>query len=87
MKYKFKLKGLTTPPGTISIRALKDLVDTVIESEAGEEIFEKMPAPPRPISLCEIDLHKLSVGPALEEIWGKWPGDGPIEELLGSLTR
>lgn len=32
MKYKFKLKGLRTPAGTISIRALKDLVDTVIES-------------------------------------------------------
>ena len=32
MKYKFKLQGLNTPAGTISIRALKDLVDTVIES-------------------------------------------------------
>jgi len=32
MKYKLKIQGLRTPPGTISIRALKDLVDTVIES-------------------------------------------------------
>ncbi|MEP6912378.1 MAG: hypothetical protein ABI923_06470 [bacterium] len=45
-----------------------------------------MPVPPKPIALFETDLHKLSFAPALEEIWGKWPGDEPIEELLGSLT-
>jgi hypothetical protein len=32
MKYKLKIQGLHTPPGTISIRALKELVDAVIES-------------------------------------------------------
>ena len=32
MKYKLKLKGLKTPSGTISILALKDLVDTLVET-------------------------------------------------------
>ena len=59
---------------------------TIKPAEEGEEIFEKMPAPPKPIALFETDLHKLSVGPALEEIWGKWPGDESIEELLAALT-
>lgn len=59
---------------------------TIKPAEEGEEIFEKMPAPSKPIALFEMDLHKLGFAPALEEIWGKWPGDEPIEELLGSLT-
>ena len=32
MHYKFKLKGLKTPDGTISIRALQLLVDTLTET-------------------------------------------------------
>jgi hypothetical protein len=32
MNYKFKLKGLKTPDGTISIRALQLLVDTLTET-------------------------------------------------------
>jgi hypothetical protein len=32
LKYKLKLKGLKTPSGTISILALKDLVDTLVET-------------------------------------------------------
>ena len=32
MHYKFKLKGLKTPDGTISIRALQFLVDTLTET-------------------------------------------------------
>jgi hypothetical protein len=36
MKYELKIQGLHTPPGTISIRALKSLIDTVIDtSERG----------------------------------------------------
>jgi hypothetical protein len=32
LKYKLKLTGLKTPSGTISILALKDLVDTLVET-------------------------------------------------------
>jgi hypothetical protein len=55
-------------------------------AEAGEEVFEKVPTPPKPVPLFDSDLHKLNAGPALEEIWGKWPGDESIEELLAALT-
>lgn len=81
---KVTIKGLVHFNPGRKVRLLE--AQTIKPAEEGEEIFEKMPAPPKPIALFETDLHKLSVGPALEEIWGKWPGDEPIEELLSSLT-
>lgn len=55
-------------------------------AEEGEEVFERMPSPPKPMGLFESDLPRLSAGPALEEVWGKWPGEESIEELLAGLT-
>ncbi len=81
---KVTIKGMVHFNPGRKVRLLE--AQTMKAAEEGEEIFEKMPAPPKRIALFETDLHKLSVGPALEEIWGKWPGDEPIEELLGSLT-
>ena len=59
---------------------------TIKLAEKGEEIFEKMPSPPSPIGLFDSDLQKMNVGPGLKEIWGKWPGEESIEELLATLT-
>ncbi|MGI9065442.1 MAG: hypothetical protein ACR2HX_03435 [Pyrinomonadaceae bacterium] len=81
---KVTIKGMVHFNPGRRVRLLE--AQTIKPAEEGEEIFEKMPAPPKPIGLFETDLHKLSIAPALEEIWGKWPGDEPIEELLGSLT-
>jgi hypothetical protein len=81
---KVTIKGLVHFNPGRKVRLLE--AQTIKPAEEGEEIFEKMPAPPKLIALFETDLHKLSIGPALEEIWGKWPGDEPIDELLSSLT-
>jgi hypothetical protein len=55
-------------------------------AEEGEEVFERMPIPPVPGRLFESDLQRLNAGPALEEIWDKWPGDESMEEILAALT-
>ncbi len=81
---KVTIKGIVHFNPGRKVRLLE--AQTIKPAEQGEEIFEKMPGPAKPVALFETDLHKLSVGPALEEIWGKWPGDEPIEELLASLT-
>lgn len=81
---KVTIKGMVHFNPGRKVRLLE--AQTIKPAEEGEEIFERMPGPPKPIALFETDLHRLNVGPALEEIWGKWPGDEPIEELLSSLT-
>jgi hypothetical protein len=45
-----------------------------------------MPTPPKPMALFESDAQRFNVAPALQDIWGKWPGDESIEDLLAALT-
>ena len=54
--------------------------------EAGEEVFDRSPVSPKAVPLFDSEIQKLSVAPALKEIWGQWPGDEPIDELLAALT-
>ncbi len=56
-------------------------------AEPGEEIFERVPKAPEPQLLFDVESPKLSAAPALEEIWGRWPGDESIDELLTALTQ
>jgi hypothetical protein len=56
-------------------------------AESGEEIFEPVPKAPEPQLLFDVESPKLSGIPALEEIWGRWPGDESIDELLTALTQ
>jgi len=55
--------------------------------ESGEELFETMPRNRINNSL----LHKLKTGQGyrnpLKEVWGKWPGDESIEEILDVLNQ
>lgn len=55
-------------------------------AEEGEEVFERLSLQGKPLTLFDMDVQKLNANPALKEIWGKWPGDEPIEELLSALT-
>jgi hypothetical protein len=55
-------------------------------SEEGEEVFERLTLQGKPLTLFDLELQKLNANPALKEIWGKWPGDESIEELLSALT-
>jgi hypothetical protein len=56
-------------------------------AESGEEMFERVPKAPEPQLLFDVETSKLSAAPALEEIWGRWPGDESIDELLTALTQ
>jgi hypothetical protein len=56
-------------------------------AESGEEIFERVPKAPEPQLLFDVESPKLSAAPALEEIWGRWPGEESIDELLTALTQ
>ncbi|HSE19391.1 MAG TPA: hypothetical protein VLB46_20180 [Pyrinomonadaceae bacterium] len=55
-------------------------------AEEGEEVFDRLPSPGKPLTLFDLEVQKLNANPALKEIWGKWPGDESIEELLSALT-
>ena len=66
---KVTIKGLVHFNPGRKVRLLE--AQTLKPAEQGEEIFDKMPGPAKPITLFETDLHKLSVGPTLEEIWGQ----------------
>jgi hypothetical protein len=81
---KVTLKGvLHFHPG----RKIKLLEAQAIKlTEEGEEVFERLPAPGKPLTLFDLEVQKLNANPALKEIWGKWPGDESIEELLSALT-
>ncbi|HUS09034.1 MAG TPA: hypothetical protein VMZ30_01120 [Pyrinomonadaceae bacterium] len=81
---KVTIKGIVHFNPGRKVRLLE--AHTIKLAEEGEEIFEKMPVPPKPVALFDSDLQKISVGSALKEIWGKWPGDEPIDELLAALT-
>lgn len=81
---KVTIKGMVHFNPGRKVRLLE--AQTIKLAEEGEEVFEKMPAPPKPVALFDSDLRKMSVGPALEEIWRKWPGEEPIDELLAALT-
>ena len=55
-------------------------------AEEGEEVFEQLPSQGKPLTLFDFEIQKLDANPALKEIWGQWPGDESIEELLAALT-
>ncbi len=81
---KVTIKGIIHFNPGRKVRLLE--AQTIKLAEQGEEVFERAPAPPRPVALFDSDLRKINVGPALEEIWGKWPGEESIDELLAALT-
>jgi hypothetical protein len=57
-------------------------------AEIGEEVFEKLPSPRYARELFEA-LPKPAVAreSSLTAIWGQWPGDEPIDELLALLRE
>lgn len=55
--------------------------------EAGEEIFQSMPEMEVPVKLIERLKPRQKGESPLREIWGQWPGEEPIEELLFALKK
>jgi hypothetical protein len=55
--------------------------------EAGDEVFEEMPsAQSEAVFVAEV-FQAANKRDWLKEVWGKWPGEESIEELLEGLKR
>jgi hypothetical protein len=56
--------------------------------EQGEEVFETLPQEPSQIEfLNSVRETAVTREGWLKEVWGKWPGDEPIEDLLAALNE
>jgi len=75
--YKLKLKGPSTPQGTIPLRALKVFFNRLMR-KCGRS---------RDIVTPEGIVIKNYRDGWLKEVWGKWPGDETVEELLAALKE
>jgi hypothetical protein len=55
--------------------------------EEGEEVFETPPEEPSQIEFLNSVRDAAAARQGwLKEVWGKWPGDEPIEDLLAALN-
>jgi hypothetical protein len=54
---------------------------------AGDEVFAEMPAVQTEAAFVSNVFQAEERKDWLKEVWGKWPGDEPIEELLADLKR
>ncbi|HUE81389.1 MAG TPA: hypothetical protein VMM84_04675 [Pyrinomonadaceae bacterium] len=81
---KVTIKGiLHFHPGR-KVRLLE--AQSIKVAEEGEEVFERLPSPAKPLVLFDSEVQKLNASAALHDIWGKWPGDESIDELLAALS-
>lgn len=55
--------------------------------ERGEEIFEEIPQAYTDVMLFADTLQKTTKHDWLHKVWGQWPGDEPIEEILQDLKN
>lgn len=53
----------------------------------GEEIFQALPRVQTVAEFIQNIVRPDSKGNWLQDIWGRWPGDEPIEELLADLNN
>jgi hypothetical protein len=81
-KVTVKGKALYKPSGK-----LRSLEAQLVKSfESGDKILQKIPGARKRTKLTgELVTEKKSNQQALRKIWGKWPGDESIEELLALL--
>jgi hypothetical protein len=56
-------------------------------SGEGDEILEKIPQKQKNFKFYEDFLTERNANKSLEKIWGKWPGDESIDELLNALEE
>lgn len=56
--------------------------------EPGKEVFETLPQEPSQIEFVNSVRETAATQKGwLKEVWGRWPGDEPIEDLLAALNR
>lgn len=82
---KVTIKGLvhfrpSRRPRLIEAQVIKSM-------EQGEEVFETLPQEPSQIEFATSVRDSAAAKKGwLKEVWGKWPGDEPIEDLLAALN-
>jgi hypothetical protein len=81
---KVTIKGILHFNPSRKVRLLE--AQSLKLAEEGEEVFEQLPSQGKPLTLFDFEIQKLDANPVLKEIWGQWPGDESIEELLAALT-
>jgi hypothetical protein len=81
-KVTLKGKAIYKPSG--KLRSLE--AQLVKPFESGDKILQKIPgARKHTKQIVELVMEKKSNQQALRKMWGKWPGDESIEELLALL--
>lgn len=55
--------------------------------ESGDEILQRIPTKQKFFKFTEEFLKEKNSNKVLKNIWGKWPGDEPIDELLNALEE
>jgi hypothetical protein len=53
--------------------------------ESGDEILQKIPGAQRRFKFVDEFLLEKNANTALKKVWGKWPGDESIDDLLAAL--
>jgi len=56
-------------------------------AEPGEEVFAEMPQAQSEAEFASAAFGAVERKDWLQEVWGKWPGDEPVEEILLELKR
>lgn len=82
---KVTIKGLVHFRPSRKPRLLEAQV--IKRMEQGEEVFESLPQEPSQIEFLNSVRERAAMHEGwLKDIWGKWPGDEPIEDLLAALN-
>jgi hypothetical protein len=82
---KVTVKGIGHFKPTGAVRSIE--AEVIKPFDTGEELFETISKSRLPSSLIQDIRKKQRVKSPLKEVWGKWPGNEPIEEILDALNQ
>ena len=82
---KVTVKGMAQYRPSGAIRLLEAQV--IKPFEAGEEVFETSPQTQISLAFERPAGRQSKDRSFLQDIWGKWPGDETIDDLLAALKR
>ena len=82
---KVTIKGLIHFRPSRKVRLIEAQV--IKPKAVGEDIFERVPVPSTTLDLFESTGRPLPTHGPPTEVWGKWPGDESIEEILAALKE
>ena len=80
--YKVSILNLKAKEGSISFSALKEITDAFSK---GSDLQKSPGLQEHSRSTGELVIEKKFNHNALKKLWGKWPGDESIEDILAAL--